>query len=569
MKKLLYPLLIILLIESLLPRCANPKNPTGGPKDTIPPVLLNTIPPFGALNFDGQEIELQFNERVTAEKIQSNLIITPQLDIKYKTLLRKNSFIIRFEEDFPDTTTITLSFFNGITDVTEKNPAENLKYVFSTGDYLDSMAIAGMVKNLMSNKPASKYLIGLYALTDTLDFFKTKPTYFTTTDEEGLFSLGNIKIGKYRLIAFHDANSNLLLEGSSEPHAFIPDTLQLDSAITGLSLFTQNNNSVDLEILSARSIGQYFDVRYSKGINNIKTDLSLHYNFLPETNTIRFYQSQNFHLNDSLFTILEVSDSIYTTRSDTVYVKFSDTQRKPLSLEYQLLPESKNIDPIQEYSIHFNKPINTLDTSRIFFKRDSLFTVPIDTTFSFNENNTVFKLTQRIDTTNYYERIAQIQAELDSIAQDTTAVPSDSALTETKAASRAPTIKKSIELAIMKGAFISIENDTIPEIIKELNFDTNRDHGLINLSITTDHQSYILQFIDSQYHVLYEYINPQDLSFSLPAGNYGVRVLIDNDGDGIWFPGNLLLNLPPEEVFVHDEFTDLRTNWHINLAIQF
>jgi len=82
MKKLLFAVLSVLVIAFLHQQCANPRPPSGGPKDTIPPNLIKTIPPQGTLNFDSEEITLIFDERVNADKLQCNLIMTPQMGIK-------------------------------------------------------------------------------------------------------------------------------------------------------------------------------------------------------------------------------------------------------------------------------------------------------------------------------------------------------------------------------------------------------------------------------------------------------------------------------------------------------
>ena len=60
-KEIFYGLLFI-IIYHFLTSCANPISPTGGPKDTIPPTLVGTIPINKSLNFKDKSISLVFDE---------------------------------------------------------------------------------------------------------------------------------------------------------------------------------------------------------------------------------------------------------------------------------------------------------------------------------------------------------------------------------------------------------------------------------------------------------------------------------------------------------------------------
>ena len=109
-----------------LDQCANPIPPTGGPKDTIPPSLISSNPALEELNFNKKLVRLSFDEFINADQIKSNLIITPNQDIKYSHLIKKNDLIIKLQSELTDSTTYIFNFFNGVTDITEKNPVEKL-----------------------------------------------------------------------------------------------------------------------------------------------------------------------------------------------------------------------------------------------------------------------------------------------------------------------------------------------------------------------------------------------------------------------------------------------------------
>lgn len=582
MRTLFLILVIILAVDSLLPGCANPKAPTGGPMDSIPPILLGAEPPHESLLFKGSEIILHFNERVTAEKIQSNLIITPQIENKYKAIVKKNTVILKFENPFPDSTTVTLNFFDGITDVTEKNPAVNLTHVFSTGHFLDSLQISGSVTNLFKKTLVEKMTVGIYRYTDSLDLQAEKPLYFTTTDENGKFKITNIKNGKYKLLAFKDANRNLRFEGSSESFGFLPGIIHLDSNITDLDIQTIKINVDQLKLLSRRSLGNYFDIRYSKGLDSINIDQPLSYTFLPETNSIRIYKPDSFILTDSLKTIVQVQDSVRNELIDTLYIKFNESVRKPPALTYKLAPEG-DIEYTQKFTLAFNKPMLSFDSSKFRFVKDSTISMPIDTTFSWNRNKTKFTLIQTIDTSWYYSRQRQLIKQADSLNRlksDTTLVDSllqknNPPTTRDKVKSLAtrssiPRFFQGVQLMIQKGAFISIENDTLEQIDKTYNFKTAANTGIIYLNINTSQSSYTIQLINKRFEVIAEYPPSSQLKIDkLSPGDYGIRILIDDNQDGKWSIGNLLKDLPPESVFLYPDFTSLRANWDITLDISF
>ena len=75
MKHRLPILLLIFTIALSLWQCARRGSPTGGDKDTTPPVLLQAFPPSGTTNFSGKHIRLSFDEFVVTKDLRKQLII--------------------------------------------------------------------------------------------------------------------------------------------------------------------------------------------------------------------------------------------------------------------------------------------------------------------------------------------------------------------------------------------------------------------------------------------------------------------------------------------------------------
>jgi predicted DNA-binding antitoxin AbrB/MazE fold protein len=568
MKNLLISISVILLCQYLLTNCANPQAPTGGPKDTIPPTLLETQPAIGTMNFTAEEITLEFDEPVKADRLQSSLIITPRQEIKFKTTTKKNRLIIKFDDPFPDSTTITLNFLEGVTDVTENNPAINLSYVFSTGDFLDSLSISGNTFSLMTANPEKEVTVGLYTLTDSLDLQAHKPTYFFKTDEEGDFTISNIKNGRYRLLAFKDENNNLIFEPKEESFGFLADTIQLDSNITNIDIPLQKQNVSELKLISSRINSHYFDIRYSKSLSEIQTTPNFDYVFDLEKGTLKLYKPVNLQYGDSVQTFLNVKDSLGNAIQDTLYVKFNESSKKKDEFTSTLSPTDKKTLPKLSYQLAFNKPVLTFDSSLIAFVKDSTISIPIsrNTQFNWNDNRTLLTFDYKFDTTSYY----QLQQELIDSIQST--LPPDTITIDSsqlkKPGNKQPRLNESVKLEFPKNTFISLEQDTLDTIEKSISFYSQKDLGSIILNLTGFDSTDIVQLIDKKFKVIKELpYSPQITLKSVVPGEYGIRVLIDTNHDGIWSAGNLLKNEEPEEVFVYPEFTSLRANWEINLNI--
>ena len=151
-KFLCFPLYILFLLS-----CAKQSAPTGGPKDSIPPIMVRSFPKQKQLNFKEKKITLEFNEAIQILNPREQLIITPTVGKDYKATANKKEVTIQFEDDFKDSTTYTINFREAVSDLTEKNAAKNLQLAFSTGPYIDSLIIEGNVYDLLKGKEI-KYL---------------------------------------------------------------------------------------------------------------------------------------------------------------------------------------------------------------------------------------------------------------------------------------------------------------------------------------------------------------------------------------------------------------------------
>ena len=394
--------------------CARRGAPTGGEKDTIPPVLIKTIPALETVNFNGNEIELQFDELIEARNLKQELIVTPPIE-EYDYYVNKNTLYIRLEQDLLDSTTYTFNFGEAIQDLSERNKAENAVVAFSTGSSIDSFQVSGKVRRLLTQLPVEEAVVALYNIDDTVDIFTGPPMYFDKTNEEGEYKIRYVKRGSYRIYAYTDVNSNLKAETNKESYGFVSDTIRLENPLGSSSdsiastsaasvevdLFLIRKNIQPLVLQSNRPNGKYYELKFNKGIlnygisveqsdissatkdfmgklgaNTVDTTRFLFHNLNEERNVLRVY---NTIKQDSLRITLNVTDSTEQAIRDSVFfLQFVESRRKPEEFQNKFNVQSSQIEQSIDSRIAFNKPIVKVNTDSILLGYDTLFYLPIN-----------------------------------------------------------------------------------------------------------------------------------------------------------------------------------------------
>lgn len=221
----LVPSVLILGVMMFPSGCANTTTPpTGGPKDTIPPVLVKTYPLPGAVNVPTHktQVKFTFNEYVVV-KDANNIFLSPPLEKKPKYKISGKSVVVSFESDLDSNTTYTLDITGAIGDNNEGNMYEGFTLVFSTGDQIDSMCVTGLVQDCNTLMPIKGATVLLYKDHADSAIFLHRPDAAAKTDDWGFFGLRNIKDTIYRVYALRDANNNNIYEPDQESIAFLDD----------------------------------------------------------------------------------------------------------------------------------------------------------------------------------------------------------------------------------------------------------------------------------------------------------------------------------------------------------
>src|SRR5690606_38444112 len=163
--RFLYLIFLFLLSLSFID-CAKRGRVEGGVRDTIPPVIVRSVPENYTTNFKGNEIRIYFDEYIKMKDLQKQLIISPPLDnqpIIYPFSTSKYVKIV-FSDTLKENTTYTINFGNSIVDNNEENPYPFYKYVFSTGSYIDSLKVYVILSDALSYLPYENIILLLYEL---------------------------------------------------------------------------------------------------------------------------------------------------------------------------------------------------------------------------------------------------------------------------------------------------------------------------------------------------------------------------------------------------------------------
>lgn len=195
--------------------------PTGGPKDSIPPNVLRITPEINSTNVRSNKIRIYFDEYVVADKLNEKMIVSPPQKKRPTFKMKGKSLEIELKDTLRKDVTYSIDFKDAIVDNNERNPLENFRIAFSTGNEIDSLKINGYVLKAENLERFENCFVLLYKNHADSAFITTRPDYVAKTDGEGRFSLTNIAEGKYAIYALDDLDKNLQYSPGAESMAFL------------------------------------------------------------------------------------------------------------------------------------------------------------------------------------------------------------------------------------------------------------------------------------------------------------------------------------------------------------
>ncbi|GFR86962.1 catalase-peroxidase [Elysia marginata] len=383
-RKYLLCLCLVCIILAII-GCAKVGSPTGGDKDETQPKVLNLSPKFGTTNFNASKIRIDFDEYIRLKDLQKQLIISPPLKLTPEfspqgTTSKK--LVIKILDSLKPNTTYTFNLGSSIVDNNEGNQLENFKYVFSTGDKLDTLTLRGQVSDALLGKVKPPISVQLYEVRDTLFkdsiIYKQKPFYVATIDSSAQFTFEYIKPGKYRIIALQEKAPDYLFEPKTEHIGFLNDTI---TVATNTPNLIENEIRIFKEVpvfkfkrpfLSAKNkitfgyegvLPKDYIIRLlSKIPDTIKTRFlkdmerdSLHYWFTPfKTDSLRFEVHQKKKIDTFTIRFKKLySDTLLVTPSQKGVLSLRDTIYLEASTPIEKVDQSKILLVVDQD----NKPI--------------------------------------------------------------------------------------------------------------------------------------------------------------------------------------------------------------------
>ena len=515
--------------------CARQTTPNGGPQDKKSPELIRSDPANNEKNFKGKIVTLTFSEAVKLNEPKEEIIIAPSPGKDVLFTAKQNRITIEFKKGLTDTTTYSIAFREAIQDLTESNPAANLRLAFSTGPIIDSLRITGRVVDGLTEKIPQDITVAIYSA-DTFSIYKHAPDYFTKTNKNGRFIISNLKAGSYRLYAFEDKNKNLKLEAKTEQFGFLPGKIDLTEHKDSIPIIMVRLDARPLHFTNIRHTDKLSRAKFNKGLVRYSATFSgkkFLNTFGDDQSEIEFFYPEPF--TDSVAVTLHGIDSLDQTIDTLVYLKTAKggSVKEPFKAELHELNINPETGAFTTW-LTFNKPIQHITLDSAFLRLDSLTVIP----FQANEI--------RYDTA--FNRI-DINKTLDRKLVDTTFTP--------------------IEFHLRPMTFISLDNDTSKLITRNITLLKPEQTATLLLEVQTQEPNFVVQLLTTDYKILRSVRNTRKITFkNVPAGDYKIRTVFDKNANNQWDPGNINKDIPPEKtVFFKNadgkfQFP-IRANWEV------
>ncbi len=216
---------LLCCISCFFQNCAVQIPPSGGPRDSLPPVLVSSTIKDSTTNFKANTITFKFNEYIDGVDIANAITINPLPKRQPTVTTRLNSFTISLRDSLLPNTTYTLTVKDGIKDLNEGNKIETFNYLFTTGTNFDNGIVSGSIYNANTGATDSTLTVMLYKNVTDSAVAKENPMYITDTDGDGKYAFNNIAPGKYALYAYEATRGSYMYNNKDKKFAFFDSTI--------------------------------------------------------------------------------------------------------------------------------------------------------------------------------------------------------------------------------------------------------------------------------------------------------------------------------------------------------
>lgn len=522
MRQVYFQLFSVILAFSMF-SCAKRGSISGGPKDTLAPRVIQSIPKNFSTGFSGKSVRIEFDEFVKLKDANKQLVISPPMqELPRISPSAASRYIeITFNDTLRANTTYSLNFGQSIQDNNEGNPLPQFKYVFSTGTYIDSLRLSGVVRDALNPTPDEFISVMLYEIDETYSdssIYNRPPNYITNTLNAANWQLENLKEGRYLITAITDKNANNRYDPRSEKIGFLSDPVRIpNDTIYALEMF-----------------GERAPFSVARPYQETGNKLILGYTGTPKNATIEVSDGTN--LLQTIATRFPDRDSlkiwIPPVTADSLLVKTKrDSYEKSQWVKFKpQKADSLAIAPNTSKPMSLREPFSLLSTTPITRADATLITVSTK----------------------------------DSTSLAFSLWPDLESQTTTIHFTREP--ETSYSIALLPGAltdFYGQTNDT-------LNFraDTKSSSQYGNLRVVLENTSphaHIVELTDAKGVVKYSIPTSEtavDFRWITP-GTYTLRVIYDENGNAEWDSGSFLEKRQPERVVYYPAAIEVRANWDV------
>ncbi len=515
--------LLLIFTSLLLFSCAQLEGIEGGPVDSTPPrVEKNGVSPKnGSTHFSSKKIQFKFEEFVRLNNPSQTISIVPE-DVKIEATLKGKTLSLELNGQFKENTTYVITMNGAVRDITEANDSL-MQYVFSTGDYLDSLTYTGFVIDAKKETPVNGCFVGLYPEGDSAIY--KKPTYYATTDEQGQFTFRYLTPGTFTLYAFEDGNKDSKWQ-KTERIAFIDSKITVDTNQTDtlhLRLFQQ---PIPTKLSVKYTFPAKFTVASSNAINlqSIEVDKQN----IP-LNSIHWYADDSLSFMSYLTTenqyqvVVNYVD-LDSLKSDTLNIRLP-SKRKNLKPAVESLSEQKSYDNGDSLLYVFSDNIISIDTSKVEFLINDSIKIPFE--YYFENQYLKIKLSNlkgKRFNLNFLEDALQFEY-----------------FKEAFSFTRQYEITDITALGSLIVKLDKLPKNAIVEVIK-----SDKVFTIINCS--KEGAKMTLE--------------------KLEPGSYSFVAYIDENNDGYWTTGDFLFRKQPEKVLRFSSGVQVRSNWEIEVELE-
>lgn len=520
--------LAVLFALLLLFGCASMQTPQGGPKDTTPPKVLSMTPKNQTRNFNAKKILIEFDEYFNLKDEFKEFSISPDQEKAPELKKRGKKLEINLQDSLEKNTTYTLNFGKSVADVNEGNVVKNLSYVFSTGSEIDSLSVSGKVINSLSDEAEKDVTVFILPIERDTIFGKKRPSIYTTTDSAGTYKLNNLRKGTYKIYALKESSGggDKIYQQISDEIGFVKEPIVIDKNLENIDLQTFKELAPEFRVLERKlnndgSILITFNQQLKSPKITITEPAALDAGkqvFFNKTN-----DTTKIWLNDMSFDSVKVAvndqGKLLQTLNFTRGKK--DTYTRDVTISDNLL--GGKLNPYQQLALTFPFPVTAADASKIILLEDSV-------------KRTAFEVVKdSVDFLKYYIKYPWKN-------------------------------KKTYDLKLGAGAFTAIFNAKNKEINKRFTLESTDAYTtlLLNVTVPDTSKRYVVQFLNEKKDIIKSFpvAKNSKITFSkYPAGKYMIRVIYDDNKNGIWDTGNVKEGFQPEKVWYLKALMDLKPNW--------